>query len=272
MGTGTNGIIYEMFGRPATTLVVAACSGIWLWGRTCGLDYDHAGLNYERILQGHWWRMVSSAMTHISFLHLVFNMSSIWSLGFVEQYYGFYAYLVFSLALLFGSSLVTLLVYHVLVVTFGQTRYLRVFAVGYSAVVFGWMTVAAVLNPTGSLSFFGYLNLPVSFAPFSSLIFTSIIVPQASFIGHLAGILVGFLVGWGAFDWLLPYYWSLNCALWAGIVCLGSLKVTANPPWLSGIELLSGGAPSARPAAIIEGGVLIRNPQAGPEPPSSTIV
>ena len=39
--------------------------------------------------------------------------------------------------------------------------------------------------------FLGYINLPINLAPFGSLIFCSIIVPQASFIGHLAGIVMG---------------------------------------------------------------------------------
>ena len=38
-------------------------------------------------------------------------------------------------------------------------------------------------------------------APFGSLLFTSLVVPQASFIGHLAGIATGYLVAWDAFAW-----------------------------------------------------------------------
>jgi hypothetical protein len=65
------------------------------------------------------------------------------------------------------------------------------------------MTYVAVKGaPSGVLSLFGAARVPVNLAPFGSLLFTSLVVPQASFIGHLAGIVVGYLVAWDAFKWL----------------------------------------------------------------------
>jgi hypothetical protein len=65
------------------------------------------------------------------------------------------------------------------------------------------MTYVAVKGaPSGVLSLFGAARVPVNLAPFGSLHFTSLVVPQASFIGHLAGIVVGYLVAWDAFKWL----------------------------------------------------------------------
>ena len=40
----------------------------------------------------------------------------------------------------------------------------------------------------------GFLELPMLAAPFASLALTSLIFPQASFLGHLSGIAVGLLV------------------------------------------------------------------------------
>lgn len=37
------------------------------------------------------------------------------------------------------------------------------------------------------------MSVPANLMPFGALIFTSIIVPQASFLGHLAGLLAGYL-------------------------------------------------------------------------------
>ena len=58
---------------------------------------------------------------------------------------------------------------------------------------FRWMTVLAV-GGAASFSVFGFGNIPMYLTPFASLILTSIIIPKASFVGHLSGILVGFLV------------------------------------------------------------------------------
>ena len=148
---------------------------------------------------------LSPASSRTSPLHLLFNMS-FWSLGVVEQMrgrgegWGSGWYVRYTLVMLVGTMALVILSYHVLV-RMGHERYERVTAVGYSCVVFGWMTVLSVRQPTSSLSLLGYVQLPVNLAPFGSLIFTSIIVPQASFVGHLAGIVVGYAVA-GAFAWM----------------------------------------------------------------------
>ena len=71
---------------------------------------------------------------------------------------------------------------------------------GYSGVVFGWMALISTLHPGTSVSVFGLASLPLVFAPFESLVLTSILIPQADFIGHLAGILAGYMVASGAFQ------------------------------------------------------------------------
>ena len=142
-------------------------------------------------------------------MHLLFNMSSLWSLGVVEQMgsrgagWGTVWYLRYTLAMLVGTMALVLATTHVLVRYAKLERYDTVTSVGYSCVVFGWMTYVAVKGaPSGVLSLFGAARVPVNLAPFGSLLFTSLVVPQASFIGHLAGIVTGYLVAWDAFAWL----------------------------------------------------------------------
>ena len=113
--------------------------------------------------------------------------------------------------------------YHVLIQKFEYFR--RVTAVGYSCVVFGWMTILAVKQPSSKLNLFGVLSLPISFAPFESLIFTSIIVPQASFIGHLSGIVVGYSIAWGLIHGM-NNYWAVMMLGWIVLVFILSLKKT----------------------------------------------
>ncbi|KAK3242295.1 hypothetical protein CYMTET_48007 [Cymbomonas tetramitiformis] len=76
------------------------------------------------------------------------------------------------------------------------------------------------------------LHLPMNLAPFGSLIFTSMIVPQASFIGHLAGILVGYLISWHMFSWM-DIATTVNMLIWIGIGTIISLKQSGVfLPWL----------------------------------------
>ena len=46
----------------------------------------------------------------------------------------------------------------------------------------------------GSFSVLGLAEVPMWASPFASLVLTSVLVPQASFLGHLAGIAAGFAV------------------------------------------------------------------------------
>lgn len=59
-----------------------------------------------------------------------------------------------------------------------------------------------------------YYRLPVSGAPFLSLLLIQILIPNVSFIGHLSGIVLGYLSGWGWFDFItLPLTFSFLACL-----------------------------------------------------------
>lgn len=185
------------------------------------------GLSYEAAIEGQYWRIITSAFSHVSVVHLVFNMSALWSLGVVEQLghlgLGVDFYLQYTLVLLILSGVLVLGAYHVLIQKFKLEYFRRLTAVGYSCVVFGWMTILAVKQPSTKLNLFGVLSLPISFAPFESLIFTSIIVPQASFIGHLSGIIIGYSIGWGLIQGM-NNYWAVTMLGWVILVFIFSLK------------------------------------------------
>ncbi|KAL8104363.1 hypothetical protein AgCh_028536 [Apium graveolens] len=85
------------------------------------------------------------------------------------------------------------------------------------------MTILSVKQPSSKLNLFGFLSLPISFAPFESLIFTSIIVPQASFLGHLSGIVVGYSISWGLIHGM-NNYWAVSILGWTALVFVLSLK------------------------------------------------
>lgn len=225
-------LIYDILDRPATSSVIGICSFIWLYIQQKNVDYTDVGLSYEAVItEGQHWRLVTHAVSHISFLHLIFNMSALWSLGVLEskREYGFGVayYLQYTLVLLLLSGLLVLAMYHQLVHRGKLDSYRRVTAVGYSCVVFGWMTILAVKHPSSKLDLFGVLSLPISFAPFESLVLTSIIVPQASFLGHLSGIIVGYLIAWN-FIQGVSGYWAISLAGWVTLGFFLSLKRTSS--------------------------------------------
>ncbi|CAM8979439.1 unnamed protein product [Rhodiola kirilowii] len=220
-------LVYEIMEKPATSCIIGLCSVIWFYIQKKNIGYSHVGLSYETAIEGHHWRIITSAFSHISPLHLVFNMSALWSLGVVEQLgnmgLGTEFYLQYTLVLIILSGALVLATYHLLIQKFKLEYFRRVTAVGYSCVVFGWMTILSVKQPSSKLNLFGLLSLPISFAPFESLIFTSIIVPQASFIGHLSGIIVGYSIAWGLIQGMNSY-WAFSMLGWTMLIFVVSLK------------------------------------------------
>lgn len=83
------------------------------------------------------------------------------------------------------------------------------------------MTLLAVRQPGGlrMLPLFGLGSAPMWLAPWASLLLTSVLIPKASFVGHLAGILAGYVVASGALGWLGPPG--------AGCLLLGALAAVA---------------------------------------------
>ena len=102
---------------------------IWFYIQKKNIGYSHVGLSYETALEGHHWRIITSAFSHISVIHLVFNMSALWSLGVVEQLghlgLGVEYYLQYTLVLVVLSGVLVLAMYHLLIQRFKLEYFLR---------------------------------------------------------------------------------------------------------------------------------------------------
>ncbi|MGH9336082.1 MAG: rhomboid family intramembrane serine protease, partial [Vicinamibacteria bacterium] len=73
------------------------------------------------VFRGEWWRLVSSMFVHIGFLHLVFNMWCLWSLGNIaERMFGNVTFLCLYLLSGIGGALASL-VWHPQVVSAGAS-------------------------------------------------------------------------------------------------------------------------------------------------------
>lgn len=102
-------------------------------------------------------------------------------------------------------------------------------AVGYSCVLFALIVVSTskateycplpglkkVCLPTWQvpLPFLGSgVVLPFNISPFLLLVAMHYLVPKASFVGHLSGIVLGFPLLWGALNWCSPQMLVRLCA------------------------------------------------------------
>ena len=68
-------------------------------------------------------------------------------------------------------------------------------------------------------SVLGMVQLPMSLAPFGCLLLTSVIIPRASFLGHLSGILAGYLVSLAVLE-RAPHHGVSGLAAAGGDLCI----------------------------------------------------
>nr|XP_046245845.1 rhomboid-related protein 4 [Scatophagus argus]XP_046245846.1 rhomboid-related protein 4 [Scatophagus argus] len=156
---------------------------------------------------GDWPRLLLSPLHHVDDWHLYFNMASfLWKGIRLERRLGgaWFVYLLSVFSLLTG--LVYLLLEAALTELTQDQSYSLTCAVGFSGVLFALKVLSNHYHP-GQVTY--VMGLPVSsrYASWVELILIHITSPGTSFIGHLAGILVGLLYTVGPLKAIMK-----NCA------------------------------------------------------------
>lgn len=155
-----------------------------------------------------WARVLVSSVIHADDWHLYYNMVSYCVKGVqLEFAYGPELYIVLLAFSLFASHLIAVLLSKVMMeVAVSGNYYLDSgydsCAVGFSAVIFclkyvvnfgDASTTSMQLPIFGSFHRIPLINVPTKYACWVELVIISLVTPNASFIGHLAGILAGML-------------------------------------------------------------------------------
>ncbi|KAG7471041.1 hypothetical protein MATL_G00120250 [Megalops atlanticus] len=152
-----------------------------------------ACVSVEACWGGDWRRLLLSPLHHADDWHLYYNMVSLlWKGTRLERRLGgaWFAYILTVFSLLTG--VVYLLLQWALSELTHDFSYNMQCAVGFSGVLFGLKVVNNYYYPGGVTNVMG---MPVSnkFACWAELILIHVMSPGTSFVGHLAGILVGLL-------------------------------------------------------------------------------
>ncbi|XP_030007018.1 rhomboid-related protein 4-like isoform X2 [Sphaeramia orbicularis] len=154
---------------------------------------------------GDWRRLLLSPLHHADDMHLYFNMVSfLWKGMRLERRLGgaWFLYLLSVFSLLTG--LVYLLLEAGLTELMQDQSYSMTCAVGFSGVLFGLKVLSNHYYPGGVTYMMG---IPVSnrYASWVELVLIHVTSPGTSFIGHLAGILVGLLYTSGPLKTLMKH-------------------------------------------------------------------
>lgn len=143
---------------------------------------------------GDWRRLVLATFYHSDDLHLYFNMASfVWKGISLEKRMGSakFLYILSVFTLLTNTLLVGLDL--VLANITEDPSYIYTCAAGFSGVIFALKVLTTYNLPSGVSMVMGMFPVPMKWACWVELILIQLLVPNASFTGHLAGILVGLM-------------------------------------------------------------------------------
>jgi membrane associated rhomboid family serine protease len=127
------------------------------------------------VAQGQWWRLFTSLVTHFGPIHLLFNLSVVWTVGRVVEFLlGSLRFLLVTLVTGLGSGL------FVLLFNFEQPT------VGMSGAILGWV---GLLLPLARREWRRELLVWLAQVALLSLL------PGVSWAGHLGGFLAGLPLG-----------------------------------------------------------------------------
>uniref|UniRef100_A0A8D9E0F0 Rhomboid-related protein 4 n=1 Tax=Cacopsylla melanoneura TaxID=428564 RepID=A0A8D9E0F0_9HEMI len=136
----------------------------------------------------------TSALRHGDDMHLYYNMTSFTIKGrYLENKYGPINFILLLVSLVFLSSTFYVATAYTMYIYYEEEySQLMECAIGFSGVLFALKVIVTREKPSDSYSLLG-LSLPAWAAAWAELVLISIMVPNASFKGHLAGILAGLL-------------------------------------------------------------------------------
>lgn len=187
-------------GRPWVTYVLLLINVVvfaieWFAGATAQLDvlYEMGALMpIAVVVEGQWWRLLSSTFLHFSLMHITFNMLALWYLGrLVEAKLGAVRYLMlYLLAGVLSMSMYILLLWLNLVEPFTLVA-------GASGSIMGLVGAEAAIllrlwHSDGShVARQRFIATALIIVMQASL---DLLMPAFSFTGHLSGAIIGFVL------------------------------------------------------------------------------
>jgi membrane associated rhomboid family serine protease len=186
---------------PATLGIISICGGIYFLQSTLALDLQIFTMCPRLVLYTHeYYRIFTSTVFHVNLVHIGMNILSTSAIGtMLEKRLGTFR-LMFTIwwSMLLTSSLYLILSWLAYAI-FGYDKLLYSHATGFSGVIFHLSVLETYQHP-GPTRSLGFVSLPPALYPWALLILTQFIMPNISFLGHLAGILTGNLQYFGWLD------------------------------------------------------------------------
>lgn len=144
-----------------------------------------------------YWRLVLSAIEHSDDMHLYHNMISLVLKGrTLERLFGSVKFAILTVVFTLATSLTYVGLVWGATEVLENYSYMKQCAIGFSGVLFALKVLTTHLEG-GSYRYIHGMSVPAKYAVWIELVIIHVLVPRASFVGHLAGILVGLAYIWG---------------------------------------------------------------------------
>jgi hypothetical protein len=70
---------------PANSAIIAVNCALWFYCWNARVEVSKISFNYDRVMtHGEFWRLITSVFSHLDFMHILFNMSSLAGVASVE--------------------------------------------------------------------------------------------------------------------------------------------------------------------------------------------
>lgn len=153
------------------------------------------------------YRLILSDFVHAGPIHLLFNMLCLqWAGSELERLMGsfrFYSLTVFAFATsLIAEFSLAWAIYYLPI--FSSDSFLLSCSLGFSGILFCYIVIISQLSTAPTQSIFGFFDIRTKYYPIALLLFLQLFGGNISFLGHLGGIISGYIYLCGFFDSIFP--------------------------------------------------------------------
>ena len=159
---------------------------------------------YLVVYRGEWYRALTGTFLHGGVLHIAMNMFTMLSLGVrIEQAVGSLALTGLTALFTLANAGLEIAIRIALFKATGDVTWTLARAVGFSGVLFSFIIIHTKVTRSETYNLCGF-QIPAWVYPWVLLVGISFIIPNASFVGHLCGLLMGIAYVKGYLNCLLP--------------------------------------------------------------------
>lgn len=154
--------------------------------------YHLGALVPQEVLQGELWRLIAANFLHYGWLHLLVNMIALYFVGsFVELKIGSYRYLI----IYFSSGIGGMAIFSYFAAKMNNNDYILLGASGAIMGLVGSVTALFLRNFWQERSHMATKRLQFILLVIGLQFISDFLIPEVSFLSHLFGFTIGFLVG-----------------------------------------------------------------------------